>query len=482
MSIIGNLHEKLASKKISSVELTKIYLDRAKKDKTNSFITVCEESALKEAAEIDAKGVTKGDSPLKGVPIALKDNMTTMNAPTTCASKLLGEYKAPYDADVTRRLKNDGSIMIGKLNMDEFAMGGSNENSAFGVVRNPVNLDYVPGGSSGGSAAAAKAGLAAATLGSDTGGSIRLPASYTGLVGMKPTYGSVSRYGLVAFASSLDQIGPMTQTVDDCAIMLSSIAGRKKGEWEQDSTLSSHPQVDYLAEIAKLKDRKYRIGVPKEYFISGMQPEVEKSTQTVIEALKKAGHTLVDISLPHTQYSVAVYYIVAVSEASSNLSRFDGVRFGNRVQSANLTEMYKKTIALFGSEVKRRIVLGTFALSSGYYDAYFKKACQVRRLIANDFKKAFESCDLIVGPVAPTTAFKLGEKVSDPLKMYLNDILTIPVNLAGLPAISVPAGRDSKGMPIGVQFIGKHFQDAHVLNAARFVEQNVYHEEVSHVL
>jgi len=479
--MIRSLHEQLRSRKVSSQELTQHYLKRISSDDTNSFITINESEALLMAQAADKK-YQNGEvqSLLQGIPLALKDNLVTKGLRTTCASKILGDYQPPYDGVAVGRLRRSGAIFLGKLNMDEFAMGGSNETSAFGPVKNPVNHDYVPGGSSGGSAAAVKAGLAVVTLGSDTGGSIRLPASYTGTVGLKPTYGLVSRYGLVAFASSLDQIGPLTSSSEDAAIVLSAIAGRDPLEEEQDSTLANQPRQDYLAAMANEKGRKLRIGLPHEYFQSGLQAEVAGAIEQVKTALTKAGHVLVDLSLPQTKYSVAVYYVVAVSEASSNLSRFDGVRYGARVQGASLAEMYKKTRSLFGPEVKRRIVLGTFALSSGYYDAYYKKACQVRRLIKEDFDQAFQKCDAILGPVSTSTAFRIGEKISNPLQMYLNDILTIPVNLSGLPALSVPCGRDSNGLPIGVQFIGPAFAESRLLSLGQFVEESVYKEEVDH--
>ncbi len=476
--MIRALHEKLTTKKISSVELAKHYLARIKQDKTNSYITVTEDAALAMARAADNRLAGGEDvTLLTGIPLGLKDLLCTQGIKTTCASKILADYKPPYDATAVARLKAAGATFLGKLNMDEFAMGGSNENSAFGAVRNPINSEYVPGGSSGGSAAAAKAGLAAATLGSDTGGSVRLPAAYTGTVGLKPTYGSVSRYGLVAFASSLDQIGPMGVSAEDCAILLSAIAGHDPF----DSTSAQRPVADYVELMKQAGTKKYRIGLPREYFIGGLQKEVGASIDGVVQALKKAGHTLVDISLPHTEFSVAVYYVVAVSEASSNLARFDGVRYGARLGGdRTLTEMYRQTRSLFGDEVKRRIILGTFALSAGYYDAYYKKACQVRRLIKNDFDKAWQSVDVILAPVSPTTAFKIGEKTADPLQIYLNDIFTIPANLAGLPGISVPAGRDAKGLPIGVQFIGKPFAEAELLALARFVEDGVHREEAEH--
>ena len=478
--MIQELHTLLKQKKISSVELTKAFLKRIETDPTNSYITVCAEEALSAARDAD-QSIDQAQSSLHGIPIALKDLICTKDIETTCASKILKGYKPPYDATVATRLKAARTPMLGKLNMDEFAMGGSNENSAYGVVKNPVDLTRVPGGSSGGSAAAVKANLAVATLGSDTGGSIRLPAAFTGIVGLKPTYGLVSRFGLVAFASSLDQLGPMAHSSEDVAHLLSAIAGYDP----LDST--SHPNyapgVDYAKAMHAASQQKWRIGVPKEYFSSGIQNSVADTVKQALDALQKQGHTLVDITLPHTQYSVAVYYIVAVSEASSNLSRFDGVRFGQRVGGdLSLTEMYKKTRALFGDEVQRRILLGTFALSAGYYDAYYNKACQVRALISRDFTEAFKNVDLIVGPVTQKTAFKLSEKSGTPLEMYLNDLLTIPANLSGLPAVSVPVGRDPQNLPIGMQFIGNYFDDAKVLAAAHSIENHFYAEPKVEVL
>jgi aspartyl-tRNA(Asn)/glutamyl-tRNA(Gln) amidotransferase subunit A len=433
--------------------------------------------ALTAARAADQAGYGATAPALRGIPIALKDNIITQGLRTTCASKILGDYKPPYDADVTRRLKAQGAVILGKLNMDEFAMGGSNENSAFGPVKNPVDPTRVPGGSSGGSAAAVKAHAAPATLGSDTGGSIRLPASYCGVLGLKPTYGLVSRYGLVAFASSLDQIGPLTEDADDAALMLSAIAGREKGDdhGEQDAALAAQPAQDYSAaldnEFAAIKSgKKLRIGwSPDLFHRQGTQKEVVDAVDSALAALKAAGHAIVETRLPHVKQAVAVYYIVAVSEASSNLSRFDGVRFGARAPGATLNEVYTRTRALFGAEVKRRIVLGTYALSAGYYDAYYKKACQVRRLISQDLEKAFASCDLILSPVAPSTAFKLGDK-ADPLQMYLNDLLTIPANLAGIPAVSVPRGKDQAGLPIGIQLMGPHFSEARLLAVAKLLQ------------
>ncbi|MBI2604554.1 MAG: Asp-tRNA(Asn)/Glu-tRNA(Gln) amidotransferase subunit GatA [Deltaproteobacteria bacterium] len=476
--MILELHEKLKSRKLSSVELTRHYLKRIAADRTNSYLTVCEEESLKEATAADARIASGKDvTPLTGIPLGLKDILCTNGVRTTCASKILGDYKPPYDATSVERLKRSGAVTLGKLNMDEFAMGGSNENSAFGAVKNPVNPEYVPGGSSGGSAAAVKAGLAAATLGTDTGGSVRLPAAFTGTVGLKPTYGLVSRYGLVAFASSLDQIGPLGATTEDCAAVLSAIAGHDP----LDSTSFKREPADYVALMAAERGKKLRIGVPKEYFVEGIEKAVAEKFSEARKGLEKAGHTFVEISLPHTEYSVAVYYILAVSEASSNLARFDGVRYGMRAKGdLSLTEMYSKTRALFGEEVKRRIILGTFALSAGYYDAYFKKACQVRRLISGDFSEAFKKVDAVMAPTAPSAAFRLGEKIADPLKMYLNDIFTIPVNLAGLPAISTPIGRAAQGLPIGMQFIGRHFEEPRILALSKQVEEEVYREKVDH--
>lgn len=475
--MILELHEKLKSKKISSRELTAHYLKRIKADTNNVYITVDEAGALAAADGADKRLQTGKIDALTGIPMGIKDIFCTQGLRTTCASKILGDYVPPYDATCVARLKERGIVILGKLNMDEFAMGGSNENSAFGPVKNPVNPAYVPGGSSGGSAAAIAGGLATATLGTDTGGSIRLPAAYTGTVGLKPTYGRVSRYGMVAFASSLDQCGPMTANVDDAAVVLSAMAGHD----EMDSTSSTVASEDFLAGAVKAKGTKLKIGIPKEYFVDGLQKEVADRLSALKKALTDAGHTLVEISLPHTEHAVAVYYIVAVSEASSNLSRFDGVRFGARKSGdKSLTEMYKSTRALFGAEVKRRIILGTFALSSGYYDAYYRKACQVRALIKQDFDGAFQKVDAILAPVSTSTAFKLGEKAADPLTMYLNDIFTIPVNLAGLPALAVPIGHDKNNLPIGAQFIGPHYSESRLLGLGKFVEEKFHKAEASH--
>jgi aspartyl-tRNA(Asn)/glutamyl-tRNA(Gln) amidotransferase subunit A len=392
---------------------------------------------------------------LCGIPLGIKDIYATKGVPTTCASKILANFVPPFDATVIARLRAEGAVFVGKANMDEFAMGSSTENSAYGPTRNPYDLERVSGGSSGGSAAAVAAFECLASLGTDTGGSIREPASFCGVVGIKPTYSRVSRYGVIAYASSLDQVGPFSRTVRDAAIMLRSLAGVDPS----DSTCSARPVPDY--ERALTGDVKgLRIGVPKEYFVEGMQPEVEKSVREALANLQKAGARTVEISLPHTSYAVAAYYLVATAEASANLSRYDGIRYGLRVPAENNIELYEKSRAEgFGAEVKRRIMLGTFALSAGYYDAYYLKGQKVRTLIRRDFERAFESCDVVMAPVAPTTAFKLGEKTDDPLTMYLSDIFTISVNLAGLPGMSMPCGYDDKGLPIGLQIIGAPFSE-----------------------
>jgi aspartyl-tRNA(Asn)/glutamyl-tRNA(Gln) amidotransferase subunit A len=475
---VKDVHEAFESGRLTPVQFVESYLKRAESDSLNAFITVTRERALKQAraAEelIKRKGKVPSDRyPLLGIPLGIKDILTIEGVKTTCGSKMLENYVPPYSSTVARRLEEAGAVTIGKLNMDEFAMGGSNENSAFGPVKHPLKPEYVPGGSSGGSAAAVRAGLCFAALGSDTGGSVRLPASYCGVVGMKPTYGSVSRYGLIAFASSLDQVGPMANTVEDAKLLLRVMSGHDP----MDSTSSPRSKEEYLSSADCEPDwKKLRIGVPKEYFVDGVQKEVAASVREALKWFESKGAKLVDISLPHTKYSVAVYYIVAVSEASSNLARFDGVRFGVRPKDAveyeDLQTFYRSVRGRFGAEVKRRIILGTFALSSGYYDAYYRRACQVRRLIKNDFDDAFKVVDFIAAPVAPTTAYKLGEKVSDPLEMYLNDIFTIPVNLAGLPALSVPCGEDRSGLPIGLHLIAPQFGDGALLSLAGAYEKN----------
>ncbi|OCC16439.1 Aspartyl-tRNA(Asn) amidotransferase subunit A [Dissulfuribacter thermophilus] len=455
---LWQLRELLLKKELSAKDVAKAYLERISlvDPKVKAYITVTEDLALKQAEEADNR-ILKGDvEPLTGIPIALKDVLCTKGVQTTCASKILENFVPPYDATVVKRLKGQGAVILGKLNMDEFAMGSSTENSAFFPTKNPWNLECIPGGSSGGSGAAVAARIACATLGSDTGGSIRQPASHCGVVGMKPTYGRVSRYGLVAFASSLDQIGPMTRDVRDCAILLNAIAGYDP----KDSTSHPSPCPDYEKALSHTVSG-LKIGIPKEYFGQGLGDEVEKAVTKAMALLKENGAELKEISLPHTEYAVATYYIIAPAEASSNLMRYDGVKYGLRAEGyKDLLEMYKMTRSQgFGPEVKRRIMLGTYSLSSGYYDAYYKKASQVRTVIRKDFIEAFKECDCILTPVAPTPAFKLGEKLDDPLQMYLSDIFTIPVNLAGLPAISVPCTLSNDGLPIGVQFVGPPFKD-----------------------
>ena len=451
-------------------EAAAAYLERidALDGRVNAFLTVTRQAALGQAAEADAR-LTAGRplSPLDGIPIALKDLLCTRGIRTTCGSRILETFVPPYDATVMARLRAAGAVLLGKLNMDEFAMGSSTEHSAFFPTRNPWDLDRVPGGSSGGSAAAAAADLAAATLGSDTGGSIRQPAGFCGTVGLKPTYGRVSRYGLIAFASSLDQIGPFAKTVADAAVVLGVIAGADR----RDSTSVDVPVPDYRAAleggIAGL-----RVGIPAEYFIDGIDPEVEAAVKAAIEVLRGLGARTEPVSLPHTRYGLAAYYVIAPAEASSNLARYDGVKYGLRVPGGrDLIEMYGRTRAAgFGAEVKRRVMLGTYALSAGYYDAYYGKAQRVRTLVRRDFQEAFERVDVLAAPTTPGVAFTLGEK-TDPLQMYLNDILTIPVNLAGLPGVSVPAGFTTSGLPIGLQLIGRAFDESTVLRAAHTYQQ-----------
>src|SRR5271157_17940 len=462
---LGNL---LAKKEITSVELTKCYLERIKRHDgaLQSYLKVTEELAINMAQEADKK-IAKGEgSLLTGIPLGIKDILCTRDMETTCASQILRGFIAPYDATVIQRMKQSGFAHLGRLNMDEFAMGSSTENSSFQVTKNPWDLSRIPGGSSGGSAAAVAAGLCVAALGTDTGGSIRQPASLCGTVGLKPTYGRVSRYGLVAFASSLDQIGPITRSVKDAAALLQVIAGRDG----MDSTSIPQPVPDYLSYIGR-DVGGLRIGIPQEYFIEGMEPDVRKAVEDAIKVFERNGTAVVPISLPHTDYAVATYYVICTAEASSNLARYDGVKYGFRAPGKDIIEMYKKTrSAGFGKEVKRRIILGTYVLSSGYYDAYYRKAGQVRTLIKRDFDRAFEQCDLVLTPVSPTTAFRIGEKVEDPLTMYLSDIFTIPVNLAGLPGLSVPCGFDHTGLPIGLQIIGKPLDEPLILQAAHVFE------------
>ncbi|HTA26108.1 MAG TPA: Asp-tRNA(Asn)/Glu-tRNA(Gln) amidotransferase subunit GatA [Terriglobales bacterium] len=447
------------------------YLRIEKQDpEIGAYLTLSKERALTKAAEIDALAA-KGEKlpPLGGVPVAIKDVMATRDVRTTAGSKILGNYVPPYDCTAVARMESAGAVVLGKLNCDEFAMGSSNENSAWRSVRNPRDLSRVPGGSSGGSAAAVAANMAVATLGSDTGGSIRQPASFCGVVGLMPTYGRVSRYGLIAFASSLDRIGPLVKTVTDAALVLRTIAGRDP----MDSTSADVPVPDYVAELEKPVEG-LKLGMPKEYFGEGLDGEVRKSVEAAIQKLAKSGCEIVPISLPHTKYAIPTYYIVATAEASSNLARFDGVRYGYRANDAHsLSEMYRRSRDQgFGPEVKRRIMLGTYALSAGYYDAYYLKAQKVRTLLAQDFTLAFNKVDAIVTPTSPTAAFKLGEKVDDPLAMYLADIFTVTANLAGIPGISVPCGETKEKLPIGLQILGKHFDEATILRVGRAVEQN----------
>jgi aspartyl-tRNA(Asn)/glutamyl-tRNA(Gln) amidotransferase subunit A len=434
----------------------------------NAYLAVSPERALRAAAAIDQLAADGRTLPaLAGVPIGVKDVLVMKGSPATAGSRILEGYRPPYDATVVKRLEAAGAVLVGKLNCDEFAMGSSNENSAYGVVRNPTALDRVPGGSSGGSAAAVAAGMAVATLGTDTGGSIRQPASFCGVVGLLPTYGRVSRYGLIAFASSLDRVGPLTRNVRDAATMLGVIAGYDP----LDSTSAERPVPDYVAALEHPVGG-LRVGVPAEYFGDGLDPEVRAAVESAIERLREAGCVIQPVSLPHTKYAVPTYYLLATAEASSNLARFDGVRYGYRAKDANtLNAMYRQSRDIgFGAEVKRRILLGTYALSAGYYDAYYKKAQQVRTLLARDFLAAFEQVDVMVTPVAPTPAFKLGEKTDDPLSMYLADIYTVTASLAGICGISVPCGKSSRGLPIGAQILGKHFDEATVLRAALAVE------------
>ena len=472
----------MENKKTTSEAVTKEYLARVKADTSNSYLLVNEEKAIAAAKAHDQHGPR---SRISGIPLGLKDILVTEGVRTTCGSKMLENYIPPYSATVVKKLEAAGSVVLGKLNMDEFAMGSSNENSAFGPVKLPQAPDYVPGGSSGASGAALAGNLATLTLGTDTGGSVRQPASFCGVVGLKPTYGRVSRYGLIAFASSLDQVGPMALDTQDCADLLESISGFD----ERDSTSVQRPVEQYGAQVEKIRLDKgarsehlksLRVGVPKEFFADGLDAKVRSSVEHAIKAMEASGAKIVPIELPHSKYALAVYYVVAVSEASANLSRYDGVRFGKRVMpkgtETTLEEMYENTRGeLFGAEVKRRILLGTFALSSGYYDAYFRKACQVRSLIGQDFAEAFKKCDVIVGPTTPTVSFRRGAKVSDPLTMYLNDIFTVPVNLAGLPAISLPYGTGENGLPIGLQFIGSAFSESMLLKTSAAVE--VLHDE-----
>lgn len=467
------LAEQLRNKSVSSVELTQYFLDRMTQfdGQINSYISQTPDLALAQAAAADARRAAGEDGLLLGMPLAHKDIFCTKDVITTCASKMLANFKAPYNATVVEKFNVAGMVTLGKVNMDEFAMGSTTENSAFGVTRNPWSLDAVPGGSSGGSAAALAAGLAPVATGTDTGGSIRQPAAFCGVTGIKPTYGSVSRYGMIAYASSLDQGGPMAKTAEDCAHLLSAMAGFD----DRDSTCAEGERPDY---VTGLNDsvKGLRIGLPKEYFGEGLSPEVKAATMAVAAELEKQGAILVEVSLPNTSAAMPAYYVIAPAEASSNLSRYDGVRFGHRCDNPkDLKDMYTRSRSEgFGAEVKRRIMVGAYVLSAGYYDAYYLKAQRVRRLIKQDFVDAFDQCDVILGPVAPTPAWKLGEKTADPTAMYLADIYTIPVNLAGLPAIALPAGF-SAGLPVGVQLIGNYFSEPKLLNVAHQYQQATNH-------
>jgi aspartyl-tRNA(Asn)/glutamyl-tRNA(Gln) amidotransferase subunit A len=466
---IAQLKETLRKREISAQEAAGFYLDRIRRydGDVQSYLRLTEKEAMEMAREAD-DGLARGrEGQLLGVPFGMKDILCTKGIETTCASRILKGFVPPYDATATKRLKEEGFIHLGRLNMDEFAMGSSTENSSFQTTRNPWDLSRIPGGSSGGSAAAVAAGLCVAALGTDTGGSIRQPAGLCGVVGMKPTYGRVSRYGLIAFASSLDQIGPITRSVADCAAVMNVIAGHDP----RDSTSLPESVPDYTRFLGQDIDG-IRIGIPKEYFVEGMDSDVKQAVEESIKLFERNGASIRDITLPHTEYAVATYYIICTAEASSNLARYDGVKYGLRVDGKDIIEMSKKTRhAGFGKEVKRRIILGTYVLSSGYYEAYYGKAGRVRTLIRRDFDEAFKQCDFIVTPVSPSTAFRIGEKVEDPLTMYLSDICTIPINLAGLPAMSVPCGFDGNGLPIGLQIIGKPLDEAKMLQAAFVLEQ-----------
>ena len=470
---ISELRDLLDRKEVSVKDIVKSIYQRidAVEEKVKAFVTITEDKALEMAEEAQKKlnsMEAQNSKSLLGIPIAIKDNMCTKGIRTTCSSKILYNFIPPYESTVTSRLIEHGYVLIGKTNLDEFAMGSSTENSGFHVTRNPWDLERAPGGSSGGSAAAVASDECIAALGSDTGGSIRQPASLCGVVGLKPTYGRVSRYGLVAFASSLDQIGPITKNVRDAAILMNIISGHDPF----DSTSVPLPVPDFTAVLGR-NIKGMKIGIPREYFIEGMDKEVEISVKDAIRKLESLGAIPVEVSLPHTGYAVATYYVLATSEASSNLARYDGVKYGLRAEGKNLLDIYMNTRAQgFGSEVKRRIMLGTYALSSGYYEAYYRKAQQVRTLIKKDFEDAFTFVDIIVTPTSPTAAFKIGEKTADPLQMYLSDIFTISVNLAGVPGISLPCGFTSNNFPIGLQLIGKHFDEESILKVAYAYEQS----------
>ena len=468
---IHEAHNLLKNREISSQELTKSVLDRVEsvEPRVGAYITVAGETAMAQA-ELADKAIAEGNiTPLTGIPLAIKDLICTKDLRTTCASKILENFVPPYDAFAIKKLKKAGAVIVGKVNMDEFAMGSSTEHSGIKLTNNPWNLSYIPGGSSGGSAAAVAADMCLGALGSDTGGSIRQPASHCGVVGMKPTYGRVSRFGLVAFASSLDQIGPLTKDVTDCAVLMNAISGYDAG----DSTSVPMDVPDYTT-FLKEGLKRVKIGIPKEYnALLGLDAEVSEAVKNAVMTIEDLGAECVEVSLPYSEYAVAAYYVIAPSEASSNLARYDGVKYGLRDKDKNdLIEMYRSTRSMgFGSEVKRRIIIGTYCLSAGYYDAYYKKASQVRTLIIEDFKRAFKSCDVLLSPVAPTPAFKTGERTEDPLKMYLSDIFTLSANLAGIPGMSVPCGFSTQGLPIGLQIMGKHFNEEKIIKVAYNFEQ-----------
>ena len=469
---IHQLHDLLVKKEATSREITESFYGRigGVDDKIKAYLILTEEEAQRQAERVDQK-ISRGEKidDLAGVPLGLKDILCTKGVRTTCGSRILEGYVPFYDGTVVQKLKERDAVFLGKLNMDEFAMGSSTENSAYQVTHNPWDLSRIPGGSSGGSAASVAAHECTAALGTDTGGSIRQPASCCGIVGLKPTYGRVSRYGLVAFASSLDQIGPLTKDVEDCAIMMNAISGYDP----RDST-SVYLEVPDYKQSLRIDVKGLRIGIPNEYFIEGMDPDVEKAITGAIDHFKRLGAEVQRISLPHTEYAVAVYYIICTAEASSNLARYDGVKYGHRSREfKDLMELYTLSRAEgFGPEVKRRIILGTYVLSAGYYDAYYRKASQVRTLMKTDFDEAFQKVDVVLTPTAPTPAFRIGEKVEDPLQMYLSDVFTIPVNLAGIPAITIPCGFSSEGLPIGLQIMGKHFDEGKLLRVAYTFEQN----------
>jgi len=465
------LHEMLLRKEVTCREVTEAVLKQIEKveNRIHAYITLLSDSAMEQAILADTRYKKGQAGPLTGIPLAIKDLICTQGIRTTCGSHILENFIPTYDATVIEKLKTTGAVFVGKANMDEFAMGSSTENSFFGPTHNPWDLARIPGGSSGGSAAAVAADECIASLGSDTGGSIRQPAACCGVVGLKPTYGLISRFGLVAFASSLDQIGPFGKDVRDIALLMNGISGHEP----RDSTSVDIPVPDYTRALVN-DVRSMVLGVPREYFIEGIDPEVESAVREAIRTLEKLGAKVVEVSLPHSEYALAVYYIIAPAEASSNLARYDGVKYGFRAKgNYDLLEMYKESRSQgFGAEVKRRIMLGTYALSAGYYEAYYRKASQVRTLIQEDFRKAFSQCDVLLMPTAPTPAFKLGEKVDDPLQMYLSDIFTIPCNLAGLPGLSLPCGFSRQGLPIGLQILGNHFQEEKIFRVAYAYEQN----------